>query len=495
MEGAGAGAWGPRRRPARSDRVLFCTKQFILFFLIVLTTYWALPWRRARVYLLLAASFYFYASWNRQLACLICFSTVLDFLIGLVLDRPALAAVWRRALLALSVTANLGMLCYFKYANFFLRSLEDGLHACGASASLPVLRVILPIGISFYTFEAISYTVDVYRRRIRAETSLANFLLFVLFFPHLVAGPIVRARDFLPQARCRKQWSWARAGVGLALIALGAFKKLALADRIPAYVDPVFTNPGAHASGTLWLAALGHACQVYCDFSGYSDLALGCAHLLGYKLTLNFNMPFLSVNVSELWRRWHISLSSWLRDYFFIPIGGSRRGNWATCRNLLLTMGLAGLWHGASWNNVLFGLTHGMMLCVHRFFRGWAEGRPLLNQALLSGPGTALRIAFTFLCFCAALVIFRMPEVLPGLAMLGRMFAFQGGLSLPLAPHGLWAIFAALGVGHALGAWAPRWRLPARVPAPAWGLALGCLFTAALVLAPDASKAFVYFQF
>ncbi|HZY90968.1 MAG TPA: MBOAT family O-acyltransferase, partial [Gemmataceae bacterium] len=317
--------------------MLFCSAQFAAFFAVVFLAYWALPWRRPRVWLLLAASFYFYACWNHWLALLVGLSTAGDYLLARGMDATAVS--WRRrALLGVSLVGNLGLLCYFKYANFFLRSLEGALGAAGASASLPVLRVILPVGISFYTFEAINYTVDVYRRKVPAERDLGNFLLFITFFPHLVAGPIVRARDFLPQARRPKRWSWPRAQLGLQLFVLGLLKKLAVADRMALFTDPVFASPGQYSTGATWLAVLGYALQIYCDFSGYSDMALGCAHLLGYKLARNFDLPYLSANVSEFWRRWHISLSTWLRDYLFIPLGGSRGGRWRTCRNLLLTM-------------------------------------------------------------------------------------------------------------------------------------------------------------
>src|SRR5262245_59834 len=297
--------------------MLFCTKQFLIFFLIVFFAYWALPWRRGRVYLLLAASFYFYATWSKWLACVVCFSSALDYLVARGMDASTSPRL-RKALLALSVTANLGLLCYFKYANFFLRSLEDALAAAGLSASLPVLSVLLPLGISFYTFEAISYTVDVYLRRIRAERSLPNFMLFILYFPHLVDGPIVRARDFLPQVRRRKRWSWPRLALGARLIVLGVFKKLAVADRMVEFVDPPFADPGTYSAVALWMAALAYALQVYCDFSGYSDIALGCADLLGYRLACNLDMPYLARNIAAFWRRWHISLSSWIRDYLFI---------------------------------------------------------------------------------------------------------------------------------------------------------------------------------
>jgi alginate O-acetyltransferase complex protein AlgI len=474
--------------------MLFCTRQFVLFFALVFVLYWALPWRRARVLLLLVASYYFYAHWNRWLAVIICVSTVLDYLVARAMDAST-APRLRKGLLALSITANLGLLCYFKYANFFLQSLQEALNRAGLSASFPVLSVLLPLGISFYTFEAISYTVDVYFHRIRAERSLPSFMLFILFFPHLVAGPIVRARDFLPQVRRRKRWSWPRMALGARLIVLGVFKKLAIADRMVELVDPVFADPGAYAAVALWMAALAYALQVYCDFSGYSDIALGCAHLLGYRLARNFDMPYLARNIAEFWRRWHISLSSWIRDYLFIPLGGSRRGPWLTARNLVLTMTLAGLWHGAAWNYVLFGVVQGLMLCAHRGFRGLCDRRRGLSAVLATAPGTVLRVAFTFTCFCYSLVIFRSATLEGAWTMMTRMVTGAEGSVAPLHPRGLLLTVAVVALGHYLGQAAVLKRLTQHVPAALQGAALGALFTLALVLAPDASKAFVYFQF
>jgi len=474
--------------------MLFVTTQFLIFFLIVGAVYWSLPWHRARILWLLAASIYFYASWNASLALLVCCTACGDYLIGLGMERAG-HSPWRRRLMWLSVLGNLGVLCYFKYANFFLRSLEEALLAAGQSASLPVLRVLLPVGISFYTFEAINYTVDVYLGRTRAERSLPRFLLFILFFPHLVAGPIVRARDFLPQIARRKRWSWLRAHVAARLILLGLIKKLVIADRMAAFADPVFANPGAHSSATLWMAALAYALQVYGDFSGYTDLALGLAHLLGFRLAENFNMPYLAPNIAEFWRRWHISLSSWLRDYLFIPLGGSRGGPWKTARNLLVVMTLAGLWHGAAWPFVVFGLVQGCFLIIHRGFRGWCESRPGLRTVLESGPGTAARVAFTFCCFCVSLVVFRCVTLADGWTMLLGMFTAVDGLGPPLQVQALAFTVALVALGHWLGCQQRYQLLLERVPAPAWGLVYGALLTATLVLAPDSSKAFVYFQF
>jgi alginate O-acetyltransferase complex protein AlgI len=474
--------------------MLFCTKAFLGFFALVFVAYWILPWQRVRVLLLLAASFYFYAVWNKWLAVIVCFSTALDYLIARGLDASS-SPRWRRALLTVSVSANLGLLCYFKYANFFLRSLEDALCTAGLSASLPVLKVVLPLGISFYTFEAISYTVDVYYRRIRAERSLPNFMLFILFFPHLIAGPIVRARDFLPQIHRRKRWDWARLALGAQLIVLGAFKKLAIADNMGAFADPIFEKPGQYGAGVLWMAAFAYALQVYCDFSGYTDLALGYAHLLGYKLAKNFDLPYLAANVSEFWRRWHISLSTWIRDYVFIPLGGSRAGRWRTYRNLLLTMTLAGLWHGAAWTNVVFGLVQGLMLSVHRVFRGVCERRPGLDGLLRTAGGTALRVAVTFTTFCYSLVIFRSASLEAAWTMMGRMLTAVGGVASRIPPRMFWLAALAVALGHLLGQRRVQRGLDERLPTALQGLALGCLLTVAVMLAPDGSKAFVYFQF
>src|SRR5207302_4912204 len=224
-------------------------------------------------------------------------------------------------------------------------SVNEALSAMGAHASMSPLEIILPIGISFYTFEAINYTIDVYRKRVPAERNLANFLLFITFFPHLVAGPIVRARDFLPQIHRRKRWSWPRMQLGVEYVLMGLFKKLAIADRMAVFVDPVFADPSAYRSEAVWVAMLAYALQIYGDFSGYTDMALGIAHMFGYKLAQNFNMPLVASSITDFWRRWHMSLSSWLRDYVFIPLGGSRGGGWLVFRNLLITMTLCGLWH------------------------------------------------------------------------------------------------------------------------------------------------------
>jgi alginate O-acetyltransferase complex protein AlgI len=500
--------------------MLFCSREFLVFFAAVFAVYWLLPWPRARVALLLAASVAFYASWNWQLALLIVATTTADYLFARALEAIA-SERGRRLLLAGSLVMNLGVLCYFKYANFFLQSLEDALRAAGASASFPVLQVILPVGISFYTFEAINYTVDVYRRRVPAERNFAHFLLFILFFPHLIAGPIVRARDFLPQIARRKRWSWPRAQLGAQLFLLGLVKKFAVADRMALYADPVFQAPDAYGTAAAWTATVAFALRIYCDFSGYTDMALGCAHLLGYKLAPNFNMPYLAANFSDFWRRWHISLSSWLRDYLFIPLGGSRGSEWKTARNLLVTMTLGGLWHGVSWMFVVWGLLHGTFLILHRLFRAFCAARPRLDALLQSVPGTGLRMGVTFLGVCLGWVLFFAAsiEAETSMARLNKAAAGQEAAEPPYSaaqaagtvlrrlvvptegkgtgwnPWGVWLTVLAVAACHVVAAGGLWERWAARLPAPVVGLGYAAALSLALVVAPNAGRAFIYFQF
>jgi alginate O-acetyltransferase complex protein AlgI len=474
--------------------MLFTTQKFLFFFVIVFTAYWVIPWRRPRVWLLLAASYYFYASWNAELARLIFLTTVCDYLIARAMD--AAAVPWRRqALMLLSVVGNLGVLCYFKYANFFLQSLEEALRAAGASTSYPVLSVILPVGISFYTFEAISYTVDVYRGKIRAERNLDHFLLFILFFPHLVAGPIVRASDFLPQVMRPKHLTWPRFAVGGRLVLLGLFKKMVIADRMALFVDPVFTDPGRFDTAAVWMAVVAYAIQVYCDFSGYSDIALGTARLLGYRLAVNFNLPFASPNMSEFWRRWHMSLSSWIRDYVYIPLGGSRGTIVRTSLNLLFAMTLFGLWHGASWTFVVFGALNGVYLIVHRLFRSATRDMTGVHVLLQTLPGTAFRIALTFAVFTLSLVLFRSPTFATAANMFERMLVSAPGAGPPVPAVTFWTFAGVVLIAHLVAAWPENWARCGRASPALRGLALAGMLFLTLVLTPVKTWTFIYFQF
>jgi len=475
--------------------LLFCSQAFLSFFVVVFAVYWSLPSHRARLLWLLAASIYFYASWNTWLAGLIVGSTTADYWIARRMATSESVRL-RRTLLAVSIGANLGLLAYFKYANFFLDSLEVGLRAMGAEASFPTLKVILPIGISFYTFEAISYVTEVYRRRVPAEKSLVRLLLFVTFFPHLVAGPIVRPWHFLPQLARPKHWDWMRLHLGLQFFLLGLFKKLAIADRMAMFADPVFADPTSYGSAAVWAAVLAYGVQIYCDFSGYSDMAVGLAHTLGYKLPRNFAFPYSASNVSEFWRRWHISLSTWLRDYLFIPLGGSRTtSRWQTSRNLLVTMTLGGLWHGASVTFVAWGFAHGCLLILHRRLQDVAARSPTLARVLGSPLGVAIATVTTFACVSLAWVPFRAPSFEVAQEIFQRLFVPHAGRSIPISRQVLILLGGVVVLEHLAGRLQLWRRLEPRLPPAVLGVGYATAAAVALLLAPDASKAFIYFQF
>jgi alginate O-acetyltransferase complex protein AlgI len=495
-------------QPKTQEHVfLFTNHQYLIFFVVVFALYWAMPWKRLRVYLLLAASYFFYAAFNQWLAVIVVGTATLDWLLALGIERAKQRSLnLGRLLMLTSIAVNLSVLCYFKYVNFFLDSIYPVIDSIYDSLGVTrehhyVAKTLVMFGISFYTFEAISYTVDVFRGKIKAERNLPNFMLFILFFPHLVAGPIVRAGDFLRQAHRPKRWSWVRAQHGVQLIAMGLFKKLAIADCMAIYSDRVF-NPEIVrnepiemlSSGAVWMAVIAFTIRVYCDFSGYSDMALGCAHLLGYKLTVNFRMPYISANVAEFWRRWHISLSTWLRDYIFIPLGGSRGSFLFTARNLIITFGLAGLWHGANWCWVVWGLVHAFMLIVHRAFKQFADARPTLKWALETKVGTVARVLFT-LFFITLSMVFAQPNLDNAIAVLKQMFVPTGGVRLPMDQNRLWWTVYLVVFAHLIalsGLWLWIWK---RLPGPILGAGCALVFVASQVLSPDTTRAFFYFVF
>ena len=476
--------------------MLFNSIEFLVFFAVVFAVYWATPWQRLKVILLLAASYYFYMSWNAKLAAVVAGSSVVDYFLGRALEHSA-GQGRRKTFLTVSIVMNMGLLGYFKYSNFFLQSLGDLLHRVGLHAQIPVLNVLLPIGISFYTFEAISYMVDVYTKRIRAEEDPIHFLLFISFFPRMIAGPIIRGRNFLPQVKREIRFDGARLDLGLQYVLMGLFKKMAIADRMACLVDPVYASPGGYSTSAAWIAVLAYSLQIYCDFSGYSDIAIGTAHMLGFKLPENFNMPYLSRNISEFWRRWHISLSIWLRDYVFISLGGSRGTEIMTAATLMTTMTLCGLWHGANWTFVAWGVAQGLMMVAHRIFRLFCKMRPAWQAALETGWGGALRTAITFLSVTLGWVIFRSQDFARAGAVFHALFIPQRGIMVrdPVGPWSLVIALAVVAIAHAAaetGSW-KKW-FPAFAP-PARGLAYMLIVASIFTLAPDSSKPFIYFQF
>ncbi|QDU69713.1 MBOAT family O-acyltransferase [Engelhardtia mirabilis] len=467
----------------------FNSAEYLLFLPLVLILHGLLEGREnRRHWLLLVASYGFYMSWNWRYAGLIALSTLVDFWVGKRMSRSDSPSE-RRLLLMLSLVLNLGMLAVFKYWGFFAGSAESVFELFGSNLSLPKHDLLLPVGISFYTFQTLSYTIDLYRRQIDVEPSLTRFALFVSFFPQLVAGPIVRASDFLPQLREERSVRADQVRRGMARIFRGLIKKIVFADILAvALVDPMFASPGDYGSLDLLLGLYAYAFQIYGDFSGYSDIAIGSALCLGYELPENFNRPYLSQNVREFWTRWHISLSSWLRDYLYIPLGGNRVGPRRTAINLMLTMGLGGLWHGAAWNFVLWGIYHGLLLMFARSSDRHAEGQR---------DSTATVLWRRIVCFHLVVggwLLFRVNSLENLADYATGLVSMRGGLqSSPLAI----GVLALAALAHFFPKdVVDRWQERGASSTPAW--LQGAAYAALIVLFVGATldtAAFIYFQF
>ena len=449
--------------------------------------------RKVRLIFILCASYVFYAHWDWRFLPLIFGSSTIDWLLGNAI-AGAKTRRSRKLWLAGTVFVNLGVLAVFKYFNFGVDTARAVLTSLGFSPSEVTLRIALPVGISFFTFESMSYVIDVYRGHIKPQKSYVEYLSFVAFFPHLVAGPIVRPRDLLPQLAGPARWSTREGSEGLFLIAVGLLKKIAIGDYLALnLVDRVFDAPLQYSALECYAAVLGYAVQIYCDFSGYTDIAIGCALLLGVRFPLNFDAPYKAADIQDFWRRWHISLSTWLRDYLYIPLGGNRKGEVRTYVNLMLTMLLGGLWHGANWTFVVWGGLHGGALAATRWFKQRKERLGRVRPA--AWWAHVLSVLATFHLVCAAWIFFRST----GFAEARTMFA-QLGTFTTFHPNLHPKVLAVLALGLA-SHWMPeRWYIGARetfirAPAFAQGYAL---FLAAVALHRMASAdavPFVYFQF
>lgn len=458
----------------------FTQLEFLVFLVVLLPLVWACRRVTARNGLLLVASYYFYAYWDIRFCGLLLLSTAVD---SLAASRIAASdrAVIRRSWLALSLTVNLGVLGFFKYFNFFIDSLRPILEAAGLRAD--TLEIILPVGISFYTFQTLSYTIDVYRGSIRPARRTLDFALYVAFFPQLVAGPIVRARELLPQLGRCPNWSRRRFYGGFQQLLRGAVKKVLLADRLGEVADVVFAGPQWYSGVTVWIGVLAYTGQIYYDFAGYSDMAIGCAKMLGYRFPVNFRHPYLATSPAAFWRRWHMTLSRWLRDYLYISIGGSRVGRRMTYRNLLITMTLGGLWHGAAWTFVLWGVWHGLALAITRAAAAGTTWRPPRPVAW----------AATLLVVVVGWVGFRSPDLATAGTILWSMATLPGGVHW-YPPLGI-AALACLVLDHV--AWRTRLRRAMRLPWDAWysPTLTFVILWALLLYAPRGFRPFVYFQF
>ncbi|MBI3866659.1 MAG: MBOAT family protein [Planctomycetia bacterium] len=380
--------------------MLFNSFDFLLFFAVVFCVQYVLPFRPRNIFLLIA-SYFFYGCWDWRFLLLIFLSTVIDYFCSLAMDRHD--GPLRKRWLVVSCISNLGILGFFKYFNFFVSSADQLLTSLGLSAPQWHLNVVLPVGVSFYTFQALSYTIDVYRRKLKPLRNFLDFALYVTLFPQLVAGPIERGAHLAQQVTRKTPISWADIYDGSWLILKGLFKKAVIADNLAPIVDAVFTNSTADGLDVL-LGIYAFAFQIYGDFSGYSDIARGTARWMGYDLMLNFRLPYFAIDPSDFWSRWHISLSSWLRDYLYIPLGGNRGSAFSTYRNLMLTMLLGGLWHGAAWTFILWGAFHGAILVAFRLLREHdliAASVPKLSPAWLG------RVLLMFHLTCVSWLLFR----------------------------------------------------------------------------------------
>ena len=472
--------------------MLFNTLDFAVFLIVSLGVFYALP-RALRNPFLLVASYTFYGFWNWKFCGLLLLSTVVDFHVARRIGEASEARA-RKRLLWISLGVNLSVLGFFKYCNWFIDSFEGLMGALGVSVPHYALDVVLPVGISFYTFQTLSYTIDVYRGDMKPTDKFWDFALFVALFPQLVAGPIERAKRILPQIAERRSPSWEMVQRGSWLLFWGWFKKVYVSDNVARIADTVY-GAGAEPTGPEVLIALwAFAVQAYCDFSAYSDMARGTARLFGYELMLNFNLPYFATSPQEVWRRWHISLSTWLRDYVYIPLGGNTGGRWKQSRNLFLTMLWAGLWHGASWTFVVFGAYHGALLAIHR------ELKPLLGKVR---PGSAVtrsawwlfRVFVFFHLWALGLVLFRAVSFEQAWNLGAILFTnTEAGFFFDWLPR-LVLFSAPLVVMQAIQGATGDLEIPLRWPMPVRALLYAAMFLAIVLLGEDHGQPFIYFQF
>jgi alginate O-acetyltransferase complex protein AlgI len=473
--------------------MVFNSLHFVWFFVVVYALYRVLR-HRAQNWLLLVASYYFYAAWDWRFLGLLLASTLVDYSCARALDRTD-DARRRRLLLTLSLGFNLTLLGFFKYFNFFADSLQAVFAGMGWTLDFVTVRVLLPVGISFYTFVTMSYVIDVYRREISATRDLLDFAVFVAYFPHLVAGPILRASRLLVQIDRPRTITAAQVRDGLWLIAWGYFQKVFVADNLAGLANTVF-DPSAHPTGVnVLLGAYAFAFQIYGDFAGYSNIARGTSKLMGIELIENFRFPYLVRSPQDFWRHWHISLSTWLRDYLYIPLGGNRGSAWATRRNLFLTMLLGGLWHGAAWTFVLWGAYHGALLIAYR-----GLGRIDGARRWLLGPSPVARIAGWAIMFhltCLGWIVFRarsMDQIGAMLAAIAFDFApatvAAGTLLVPLALY-----LTPLVLVHAIEAYYDDLLIVPRLPIVVRYSVYAATFYLTLLFGNFGGSEFIYFQF
>jgi len=467
--------------------VLFNSIGFALFLVVVLALYYCLE-RKWQNHMLLAASYVFYGAWDWRFLGLIWFVTLVSYVAGLIIGRSESPAK-RRVTLATAAAVCLLLLGFFKYCNFFTLSFARVLAFLGLSASLPTLSIILPVGISFYTFQALGYVIDVYRRRYEPQSDLWLFALYVAYFPQLVAGPIERADNLIPALRRKRTVSRSDIAMGLELMLIGYLRKIAIADAVAPLVNECFTAPEQLGGFNLLLGLYLFAIQIYGDFCGYSDIARGVSKLMGIDLMVNFRQPYFATSIREFWRRWHISLSSWLRDYLYIPLGGNRGGTAKMLRNLMLTMLLGGLWHGANWTFVIWGGLHGLYLSADRLL----HGSQVPKDSRL--PWKILKIVATFHLVVLTWLFFRAESLSAATSYLVAMTHLGSPLVVRLLVVTVFYFLFMAAIDYPLYK-ADTEVLPIR--AERWlarGLSYGTLTAVILFLGEPYAQPFIYFQF
>lgn len=469
--------------------MLFTEPAFAVFFAIVFTVYWCIPGHAPRKAFLLAASLFFYGCWDWRFLFLMATPILIDYVAARMME-PEHPPLGRKFWLVTSLGLNLALLGFFKYFNFFVDSGTGLLSLFGIDLGERSLNIILPVGISFYTFQTMSYTIDVYLRRIPATRSFLNFALFVSFFTHLVAGPIVRAANFLPQLEHQPRLADIRFRPLLLLFLLGFIKKALVSDSLAPVVDEVYADPVLYAGSAHWTAAICYTVQIYCDFSGYTDMAIALAGMLGYQLAPNFNFPYFARNVTDFWRRWHMSLSSWLREYLYIPLGGNHGSLFFTYRNLMITMLLGGLWHGAAWTFVAWGAIHGAALIAHREFNRHAESLPLALGRAVAIIGPIMTLYYVVITW----VFFRAAGFGDAWTVLGSICFLNPGNGKTVDPRFALAVIPLWLVHYAsYKGWIKRALAP--LPDPAFAMVYALCWVTVILFLPLEYKPFIYFQF
>jgi D-alanyl-lipoteichoic acid acyltransferase DltB (MBOAT superfamily) len=489
--------------------MLFNSLDFAIFFPIVLIFYWIVADKKNhRNLLLLVASYVFYGWWDWRFLFLIVVSSLVDYLVGKQLFKTE-NATRRKLLLWISLGVNLGFLLYFKYANFFIESFIDAFSLFGKDLEASTLNIILPVGISFYTFQTLSYTLDIYRKKLEPSKDALAFFSFVSFFPQLVAGPIERASHLLPQFYQTYKFDYDRVRSGLLLVAFGLFKKMVIADQVAVLANQVFNNPGDYGGYEVVVGTIFFAFQIYCDFSGYSDIAIGLSRMMGFNLMKNFDSPYLSKSITEFWRRWHISLSTWFRDYVYISMGGNRKGKFRMYFNLFFVFIVSGLWHGAAMTFIIWGAVHGAIIVLEKALSKWRERifvSVKLNRETVVSKLLFISITFTIVCF--AWIFFRANNLSDAITLISNLRVnnystiFDGGLfDLGVDKYQFYAIIISILLLSVFEIYHRRFGVVQKLFKQhiivRWFLYLAIVFVITIfgVYGDAAPKEFIYFQF